>query len=99
MQFSNNFGRGSINPGPSKHKTKYGISPLPGGGPGGVPLNNEEIAQRITRLEAEVSSLKEWQGRQNGTIKDVDQKVDGLKNLLMATLGGVLASIFVNLVK
>ena len=62
-------------------------------------MNNEEIAQRITRLEAEVSSLKEWQGRQNGTIKDVDQKVDGLKNLLVATLGGVLASIFVNLVK
>lgn len=43
--------------------------------------------------------MKDWQSKQNGTIHRVDEKVDALKNWMMAVMGGVIASIFVSLVK
>jgi predicted nucleic acid-binding Zn-ribbon protein len=64
-----------------------------------VILEQEEIVRKISTLEAEVKYLKERDTQLNGTIQKVDAKVDTLKNWLIATLAGVLASIFVNLVK
>ena len=62
-------------------------------------MEQEDIIRELSTLKTEVMYLKERDSQLNGTIQRVDGKVDGLKNLVIATLATVVASIFVNLVK
>lgn len=50
-------------------------------------------------MKSDISNLKSWQKSQNGTIHAVDKKVDGLIKWMMAAMGGIIASIFVSIVK
>ena len=58
-----------------------------------------ELGKKVATLEGGVQNLEKWQKSQNGTIKQVDKKVDGLVRWMMAIMGGIIASIFVNVVK
>lgn len=58
-----------------------------------------ELGKKVAALEKDVSNLNGWQKNQNGALLRVDAKVDGLKTWIMGVLAGVIASIFINLVK
>jgi len=66
---------------------------------GWYSLEQEEIVRELSTLKTEVLYLKERDAILNGTIQKVDNKVDQLKMWLMGVLAGVVASIFITLVK
>lgn len=47
----------------------------------------------IARLEERVENLEEWQREQNGHLRTIDKKLDGLKTLLIGLLGGVITTL------
>jgi len=56
-----------------------------------------EIAQ--ARTEERLDNLEGWQKSQNGTIKEVNKKVDKLQYWIMGVMAAALGSLFVNLFK
>jgi hypothetical protein len=58
-----------------------------------------DLGKRVTGLEHDVSNLCGWQKTQNGALLRVDGKVDNLQKWIMGVLAGVVASIFINLIK
>ncbi len=56
-----------------------------------------EIAQ--ARTEERLDNLERWQKSQNGTIKEVNKKVDKLQYWIMGVMAAALGSLFVNLFK
>lgn len=56
-----------------------------------------EIAQ--ARTEERLDNLEGWQKSQNGTIKEINKKVDKLQYWIMGVMAAVLGSLFVNLFK
>lgn len=58
-----------------------------------------ELKEDVARLDVEVGNLNGWQNAQNGALLRVDQKVDNLQKWILGVLAGVVASIFINLLK
>jgi hypothetical protein len=58
-----------------------------------------ELKEDVARLDVEVGNLNGWQKSQNGALLRVDQKVDNLQKWILGVLAGVVASIFINLLK
>lgn len=65
-----------------------------------------EITERVGKLETaqarteeRLDNLEGWQKSQNGTIKEVNKKVDKLQYWIMGVMAAVLGSLFVNLFK
>lgn len=58
-----------------------------------------DLREDVAGMKSDISNLKSWQKSQNGTIHAVDKKVDGLIKWMMAAMGGIIASIFVSIVK
>lgn len=56
-----------------------------------------EIAQ--ARTEERLDNLEGWQKSQNGTIKEINKKVDKLQYWIMGVMAAALGSLFVNLFK
>lgn len=60
-------------------------------------VNKLEVSQ--ARTEERVENLECWQKNQNGTIKEVNKKVDKLQYWIMGVMAAALGSLFVNLFK
>lgn len=65
-----------------------------------------EITERVGKLETaqarteeRLDNLEGWQKSQNGTIKEVNKKVDKLQYWIMGVMAAALGSLFVNLFK
>ena len=65
-----------------------------------------EITERVGKLEIAharteeiIDILEGWQKNQNGTIKEVNKKVDKLQYWIMGVMAAALGSLFVNLFK
>lgn len=58
-----------------------------------------ELKEHVVKLDTEVGNLNGWQKAQNGALLRVDQKVDNLQKWILGVLAGVVASIFINLLK
>ena len=58
-----------------------------------------ELKEHVVKLNTEVGNLNGWQKAQNGALLRVDQKVDNLQKWILGVLAGVVASIFINLLK
>ena len=58
-----------------------------------------ELKEYVVKLDTEVGNLNGWQKAQNGALLRVDQKVDNLQKWILGVLAGVVASIFINLLK
>ncbi len=52
-----------------------------------------EIAERIARTETEIQELRNWQGKQNGSLQTMEQKLDRIYMWLIGLMGGVVASL------
>ena len=62
-------------------------------------LNQEEMVERMSKLEAKVENLEGWQKNQNGTIRQVDSKVDKLQFWIMTTAVAAAVNIAIGLIK
>ena len=58
-----------------------------------------ELKEHVVKLDTEMGNLNGWQKAQNGALLRVDQKVDNLQKWILGVLAGVVASIFINLLK
>ena len=60
----------------------------------------EALSEKVTdlhvaqgRLEERVSSLEEWQAKQNGALQRLEAKVDNINKTLIGLMGGVITSL------
>lgn len=51
-----------------------------------------DIIGTLKRHEESIENLERWQEKQNGTLEEIEKKLDHLKNLLIGTLFSVLTS-------
>ena len=58
-----------------------------------------ELKEHVVKLDTEVGNLNGWQKAQNGALLRVDQKVDNLQKWILGVMAGVVAGIFINLLK
>lgn len=60
----------------------------------------DSLADKVTdlgiaqgRLEERVSSLEEWQSKQNGALQRLEEKMDNINKTLIGLMGGVITSL------
>jgi hypothetical protein len=66
---------------------------------GGLTMNAEEVAAKMAEHEARLGHLEDYQKTQNGALLRVADRTDKLYYWVIATLGGVLANLFVAVAK
>ncbi len=54
--------------------------------------------ERLRAVESDVSHIKDWQTKQNGTIQRVEQKIDRLIFWMMTAALGTLGSLIIGLI-
>ena len=47
-------------------------------------------AELLGRMSADIDNLKEWQNRQNGSLKELADEIKNMKNWIMGLLGTAL---------
>ncbi len=64
-----------------------------------------ELGERVTklevgqaRLEERVDGLEEYKAKQNGSIQQMQEQLNGMNRLLVGLLGGVITSLILLLV-
>ncbi len=62
-------------------------------------MDHEEVVRQVSALEVEVANLKVQDRDIKDTVIRIDYKLDSLKMWLIGAMAGVIASIFVSLVK
>lgn len=62
-------------------------------------MEMEEIVERLVGVESRVTSLEDWQNRQNGSLERLETKVDGLYKWLIGLMGGVITSLLLLVVQ
>lgn len=62
-------------------------------------MEMEEIVERLVGVESGVTSLEDWQNRQNGSLERLETKVDGLYKWLIGLMGGVITSLLLLVVQ
>lgn len=51
------------------------------------------LAREVGALQTEMSNLKDWQKTQNGSLRRIEDKVDGYQRALAKLLGTALLSL------
>ena len=68
-------------------------------------MEHDELCERVCELSVKVENLEMWQGKQNGSLKSMDgriekmdSKIDAVKTWLIGVMGGVIVSLLLLIV-
>lgn len=62
-------------------------------------MNHEELCEEVAKLGVRMDSLEKWQGKQNGSLQAIEEKMDKIYMWLIGLMGGVIASLILLLIK
>ena len=49
-------------------------------------MAEQTLKERVATVEVKMDNFEGWQKTQNGTLKGLDKKIDGVKNLIITGL-------------
>ena len=55
------------------------------------------MEERVAKLEVEMENLKDWQIRQNGTLKGIERSIQLNNRWLIGLLGGIIAALILQI--
>jgi len=56
-------------------------------------MKMEDIVITVTRHDEQISSLKKWQKKQNGSLQVIDEKLNRFYFWLIGLMGGMITSL------
>ena len=54
-----------------------------------------DIIKTLEKHEESIENLEKWQAKQNGKLDEIEKKLEGIKNLLIATLFSIISSLII----